>query len=131
MKPKQPGSIRALHGNFANRTEIIFVRRGDRRFVRALRMLITSSKQMWSKGGVAGAAAGPGRRWGYCAAVPQSLTHDEFVAHHKQARAKLFMSIPVVRETVRRSWKPPDGSVERLLADRRGLYPIRRDVERR
>ena len=64
-------------------------------------MLITSSKQMWSKGGVVGAAAGPGRRWGCCAAVPQSLTHDEFVAHHKQARAKLFMSIPVVRETVR------------------------------
>ncbi len=31
-----------------------------------------------------------------------SLTHAEFVEHHKGVHAKLFMSIPTVKETVRR-----------------------------
>lgn len=31
-----------------------------------------------------------------------SLTHAEFVAHHKNVHAGLFMSLPVVRATVRR-----------------------------
>ena len=31
-----------------------------------------------------------------------SLTHAEFVDHHKGVHAKLFMSIPAVKETVRR-----------------------------
>ena len=31
-----------------------------------------------------------------------SLTHEQFVAHHKNQHAALFMSIAVVRETVRR-----------------------------
>lgn len=31
-----------------------------------------------------------------------SLTHDQFVQHHRNSHAALFMSMPVVRETVRR-----------------------------
>ncbi len=31
-----------------------------------------------------------------------TLTHEEFVAHHKLAHSKLFMSVPAVAETVRR-----------------------------
>lgn len=31
-----------------------------------------------------------------------SLTHEEFVDHHRHAHAALFMSVPEVRETVRR-----------------------------
>jgi len=31
-----------------------------------------------------------------------TLTHEEFVAHHNLAHAKLFMSVPAVAETVRR-----------------------------
>jgi uncharacterized protein (TIGR02118 family) len=31
-----------------------------------------------------------------------SLTHAEFVEHHKLVHANLFMSLPVVKETVRR-----------------------------
>ena len=31
-----------------------------------------------------------------------SLTHAEFVKHHKMVHAGLFMSVPVVKETVRR-----------------------------
>ena len=31
-----------------------------------------------------------------------SLTQDEFVDYHRNAHAALFMSVPVVRETVRR-----------------------------
>ncbi len=31
-----------------------------------------------------------------------SLSHDEFVRHHRERHAALFMSVPVVRETVRR-----------------------------
>ena len=31
-----------------------------------------------------------------------SLTHAEFVAHHRDVHAALFMSVPAVRETVRR-----------------------------
>ena len=31
-----------------------------------------------------------------------SLTHDEFVEHHKSVHAKLFMSVAVVKQTVRR-----------------------------
>ena len=31
-----------------------------------------------------------------------SLTHDVFVEHHKTVHADLFMSIPVVKDTVRR-----------------------------
>ncbi len=30
------------------------------------------------------------------------LTHAEFVEHHKVAHARLFMSMPVVKDTVRR-----------------------------
>ena len=30
------------------------------------------------------------------------LTEDEFVAHHRNVHAQLFMSIPVVKQTVRR-----------------------------
>ncbi len=31
-----------------------------------------------------------------------SLTHEQFVAHHRDVHAALFMSIPLVKETVRR-----------------------------
>lgn len=31
-----------------------------------------------------------------------SLTHTQFVEHHKQVHATLFMSLPVVKQTVRR-----------------------------
>ena len=31
-----------------------------------------------------------------------SLTHDQFVEHHKTVHADLFMSMPVVKDTVRR-----------------------------
>ena len=31
-----------------------------------------------------------------------SLTHDQFVEHHKKVHADLFMSMPVVKDTVRR-----------------------------
>ena len=31
-----------------------------------------------------------------------SLTHEQFVDHHRSVHAGLFMSIPVVQETVRR-----------------------------
>lgn len=31
-----------------------------------------------------------------------SLTHDEFVDHHRNAHASLFMSVAAVKETVRR-----------------------------
>ncbi len=31
-----------------------------------------------------------------------ALKFDDFVRHHKEVHAKLFMSVPVVRETVRR-----------------------------
>ena len=31
-----------------------------------------------------------------------SLTHAEFVEHHRNVHASLFMSVPVVQETVRR-----------------------------
>ena len=31
-----------------------------------------------------------------------SLSHDEFVHHHRTIHAGLFMSVPAVRETVRR-----------------------------
>ncbi len=31
-----------------------------------------------------------------------SLTHDQFVRHHKDVHANLFMSVRVVKETVRR-----------------------------
>ena len=31
-----------------------------------------------------------------------SLTHAKFVEHHKMVHAELFMSVPVVKETVRR-----------------------------
>ena len=31
-----------------------------------------------------------------------TLTHEEFVRHHGETHAKLFMSIPAVRATVRR-----------------------------
>ena len=32
----------------------------------------------------------------------QSLSHEEFVSHHRNVHAKLFMSVPAVRETVLR-----------------------------
>ena len=31
-----------------------------------------------------------------------SLSHEAFVAHHRDVHAALFLSVPVVRETVRR-----------------------------
>ena len=31
-----------------------------------------------------------------------SLSHEQFVAHHREIHAALFMSLPVVKETVRR-----------------------------
>lgn len=31
-----------------------------------------------------------------------SLSHEQFVNHHKRVHADLFMSVPAVRETVRR-----------------------------
>ena len=31
-----------------------------------------------------------------------SLTHEQFVDHHKRVHAPLFLSIPVVKQTVRR-----------------------------
>ncbi len=51
-----------------------------------------------------------------------TLTHDEFVAYHRAMHAPLFMSIPVVRETVRRYVQQHAMPVELP-----GLPPVRYD----
>ena len=51
-----------------------------------------------------------------------SMTHDEFVEHHKTVHAKLFMSMPVVKDTVRRYVQQ-----HAVPADLPGMPPARYD----
>ena len=50
------------------------------------------------------------------------LTEDEFVAHHRNVHAQLFMSIPVVKQTVRRYLQQ-----HTIPADLPGLPPPKYD----
>ena len=51
-----------------------------------------------------------------------SLTHEEFIDHHRHHHANLFMSIGVVKETVRRYVQQA-----KVLADLPGMKPNRYD----
>ncbi len=51
-----------------------------------------------------------------------SLTHDEFVAHHRERHAPLFCALPAVREHVRRTVQ-----CHAVPADLSGLPPARFD----
>ena len=51
-----------------------------------------------------------------------ALTQDQFVAHHKNVHADLFMSVPVVKETVRRYVQQ-----HRIDAELPGMPPMKYD----
>ena len=71
------------------------------------------------------------------------LTHDEFVTHHKQVHAPLFMSLPAVQQNVRRyvqqhtlpvelpGLPPPifDGITELWFDDAAGIAAVFGDPE--
>lgn len=50
------------------------------------------------------------------------LTHEQFVAHHRDVHAALFMSVPVVKDTVRRYVQQ-----HALAVQLPGLPPIKYD----
>ncbi|MBC7529761.1 MAG: EthD domain-containing protein [Chthonomonadaceae bacterium] len=51
-----------------------------------------------------------------------ALTHEQFVEHHKSVHADLFLSVPVVKETVRRYIQQ-----HRIDAELPGMPPIKYD----